>query len=102
MDRESALNADPQAECHQVRDSAGEFIASTGSSSAPVVTPLNFRFVSLDQDLALPSRGVNLRCRLTGRLMGWSARVPAPLVRKLWGFEPRKEHVPCHGPLLAL
>ena len=29
--------------------------------------------------------------------MGWSGRAPAPLVRKLWGFEPRKEHVPCLG-----
>ena len=29
--------------------------------------------------------------------MGWSGRAPAPLVCKLWGFEPRKEHVPCHG-----
>ena len=35
-------------------------------------------------------------------LMGWSGRAPAPLVRKLWGFEPRKEHVPCHGLLPLL
>src|SRR5215207_3025469 len=34
-------------------------------------------------------------------LMGWSGRASAPLVRKLWGFEPRKEHVSCHG-LLSL
>ncbi len=35
------------------------------------------------------------------RLMEWSGRAPAPLACKLWGFEPRKEHVSCHG-LLSL
>jgi hypothetical protein len=34
--------------------------------------------------------------------MGWSGRASAPLDRKLWGFEPRKEHVPCHGLLSAV
>jgi hypothetical protein len=29
--------------------------------------------------------------------MGWSGRASAPLAYKLWGIEPRKEHVPCHG-----
>ena len=38
----------------------------------------------------------DLRCS-EGRLMGWSGRASAPLARKLWGFEPRKEHVSCHG-----
>jgi hypothetical protein len=34
---------------------------------------------------------------LEGLRMGWSGRAPAPLGRKLWGFKPRKEYVPCHG-----
>ena len=29
--------------------------------------------------------------------MGWSGRAPARLARKLWGFEPRKEHAPRPG-----
>jgi hypothetical protein len=45
--------------------------------------------------------GLGAALILLSLLMGWSGRASAPLVRKLWGFEPRKEHVPCRG-LLAL
>ena len=62
---ESASNADPQADYHLVHEFACEFTKSAGSSSAPIVTPPNFPFVSLNQRFALPTRGVKLQCRFT-------------------------------------
>ena len=32
----------------------------------------------------------DLSSRMQRPLMGWSGRVPAPLARKLWGFEPHR------------
>jgi hypothetical protein len=48
-----------------MHDFAGELIASVGSSSASIVTPPNFHFVSLNQGVVLPEQEVNLRCRFT-------------------------------------
>src|SRR5689334_6582933 len=56
---ESAPNTDPRADCHQVHDFADEFIASAGSPSAPIVTPSDFHFASLNPGFALPLRGVS-------------------------------------------
>ncbi|MFC1457069.1 tyrosine-type recombinase/integrase [Microvirga arabica] len=41
---EPAPNADPQTDCYQMHESAGEFIASAGSSSAPGMTPTSCDF----------------------------------------------------------
>jgi hypothetical protein len=48
-----------------MHDFAGELIALMGSSSASIVTPPNFHFVSINQGLVLPEQEVNLRCRFT-------------------------------------
>jgi hypothetical protein len=48
-----------------MHDFAGELIASAGSSSASIVTPPNFHFVSLNQGVVRPTQGVNLQCRFT-------------------------------------
>ncbi len=42
-----------------MHDLADEFIASAGSPSAPIVTPPDFHFASLNPGFALPSSGVS-------------------------------------------
>jgi predicted ATPase len=50
-----------------MHDFAGELIASAGSSSASIVTPPNFHFVSLNQGVVPLVQGGNLRCRFTAQ-----------------------------------
>jgi hypothetical protein len=54
----SASNTAPCADCRYAHDVASKFVVSAGSSSAPIVIPPDFHFVSLSLGVALPWGGV--------------------------------------------